>query len=118
MITLNDLHFSIEIWDDPGDYPSGAGSGPLPSYNYPVVEGVAWFNTEPTENELDNLVPEAFSCKFDVIFHRSEMAEYPSIWEAVPIPETLVLQNTVSSVPSPAQLQQQDQQPMPHASPE
>lgn len=24
----------IERWDDPGDYPSGAGSGPLASYNY------------------------------------------------------------------------------------
>lgn len=23
-----------ETWSDPGDYPSGAGSGPLPSYNY------------------------------------------------------------------------------------
>lgn len=24
----------IETWDDPGDYPSNAGAGPLPSYNY------------------------------------------------------------------------------------
>ena len=24
----------VETWDDPGDYPSGAGSGPLPSYQY------------------------------------------------------------------------------------
>jgi hypothetical protein len=24
----------IEEWDDPGDYPSSAGSGPLPSYKY------------------------------------------------------------------------------------
>ena len=24
----------IDSWDDPGDYPSGAGSGPLPSYDY------------------------------------------------------------------------------------
>jgi len=24
----------IETWDDPGDYPSGAGGGPLPSYKY------------------------------------------------------------------------------------
>lgn len=23
-----------ERWDDPGDYPSGAGGGPLPSYDY------------------------------------------------------------------------------------
>lgn len=24
----------IETWDDPGDYPSGAGGGPLPSEKY------------------------------------------------------------------------------------
>lgn len=24
----------IETWDDPGDYPSGAGGGPLPSHKY------------------------------------------------------------------------------------
>lgn len=28
------LTCEIETWDDPGDYPSGAGSGPLPSYQY------------------------------------------------------------------------------------
>ena len=25
-------------WDDPGDYPSGAGGGPFASFEYPVVE--------------------------------------------------------------------------------
>jgi hypothetical protein len=34
MKTLNTLALEIERWDDPGDYPSGAGAGPLPSYNY------------------------------------------------------------------------------------
>ena len=35
------LELLLETWDDPGDYPSGAGSGPLPSYNYIAgVEGV------------------------------------------------------------------------------
>ena len=30
----------IERWDDPGDYPSGAGSGPLPSHDYVAeIEG-------------------------------------------------------------------------------
>jgi len=30
----NTLETLIEWWDDPGDYPSGAGAGPLPSYQY------------------------------------------------------------------------------------
>ena len=30
----NTLALEIDTWDDPGDYPSGAGAGPLPSYNY------------------------------------------------------------------------------------
>jgi len=33
-VLRNTLEVEIETWDDPGDYPSGAGSGPLPSYNY------------------------------------------------------------------------------------
>src|SRR6516162_10687083 len=35
----NTLSLEIEHWDDPGDYPSGAGGGPLPSYDY--VAGVS-----------------------------------------------------------------------------
>ena len=35
----NTLALEIETWDDPGDYPSGAGAGPLPSYDY--VAGVS-----------------------------------------------------------------------------
>ena len=27
------LNVVVERWDDPGDYPSNAGSGPLPSYD-------------------------------------------------------------------------------------
>lgn len=34
------LKIELDTWDDPGDYPSGAGSGPLPSYNFVAgVEG-------------------------------------------------------------------------------
>jgi hypothetical protein len=33
-ILSNTLKPVIERWSDPGDYPSGAGSGPLPSYDY------------------------------------------------------------------------------------
>jgi hypothetical protein len=35
----NTLQFTQEHWDDPGDYPSGAGGYPLPSYVDVVVEG-------------------------------------------------------------------------------
>ena len=35
MKIVNDtLEVLVETWDDPGYYPSGAGSGPLPSYDY------------------------------------------------------------------------------------
>jgi hypothetical protein len=35
----DELKLELDIWDDPGDYPSGAGSGPLPSYTF--VAGVS-----------------------------------------------------------------------------
>lgn len=37
--TKETLKFEFDTWDDPGDYPSGAGGGPLPSYSF--VAGVA-----------------------------------------------------------------------------
>ncbi len=33
-IVSNTLEPEFETWDDPGVYPSGAGSGPLASYKY------------------------------------------------------------------------------------
>ena len=33
-VLTNTLNLEIERWDDPGDYPSGAGSGPLPSHDF------------------------------------------------------------------------------------
>ena len=33
-VIQNTLKPEIERWDDPGDYPSGAGGGPLPSHNF------------------------------------------------------------------------------------
>ena len=36
----NTLNLAIERWNDPGDYPSGAGGGPLASYDFVAgVEG-------------------------------------------------------------------------------
>ena len=41
MKTIEDgLKLELDTWDDPGDYPSNAGSGPLPSYTFVAgVEG-------------------------------------------------------------------------------
>lgn len=41
MKTIEDsLKLELDTWDDPGDYPSGAGSGPLPSYTFVAgIEG-------------------------------------------------------------------------------
>ena len=33
-IVKDTLEVLVETWDDPGDYPSNAGAGPLPSYKY------------------------------------------------------------------------------------
>jgi hypothetical protein len=39
-VISDNLKCNLERWDDPGDYPSGAGSGPLASYDYVCdVEG-------------------------------------------------------------------------------
>jgi hypothetical protein len=49
---LNTLKPILERWDDPGDYPSNAGSGPLPSYDYvEYIDGqiVVEFATEDLE---------------------------------------------------------------------
>lgn len=47
----NTMAVLVETWEDPGDYPSGAGAGPLPSYDYFAgIEGEA--KLEMTEEEL------------------------------------------------------------------
>lgn len=53
-IIENTLEPQMERWEDPGDYPSAAGSFPLPSYDY--VEGIAGhvkFELEPGEEDTD-----------------------------------------------------------------
>ena len=37
-----DVDFYVETWDDPGDYPSNAGSGPLPSCQYVTYDSVGF----------------------------------------------------------------------------
>lgn len=50
----NTLSLLVERWDDPGDYPSGAGSGPLASYDYIAgLEGEILF--ELTDDEFVQL---------------------------------------------------------------
>lgn len=40
-VIQNTLKPEIERWDDPGDYPSGAGGGPLPSHNFVAgIDGI------------------------------------------------------------------------------
>jgi len=60
MKTLSDtLEAVIETWDDPGDYPSGAGSGPLPSYQYvEAVEGEVVVELEKDDLEALDLDPD------------------------------------------------------------
>lgn len=44
----------MDRWEDPGDYPSGAGSGPLPSYDY-IAELSGDVRIELTEAEAVEL---------------------------------------------------------------
>ena len=46
------LALAIDRWDDPGDYPSGAGSGALPSYDYVAgIDGSVTVELEPSDLE-------------------------------------------------------------------
>ena len=53
-IISNDLYCQTEQWDDPGDYPNGLASGPLPSYRYCEFGGEFIFEAE-TEDEVKEL---------------------------------------------------------------
>jgi hypothetical protein len=54
-IISNDLYCQIERWDDPGDYPNGLASGPLPSQHYGEFGGDLILEAENDEDmkELD-----------------------------------------------------------------
>lgn len=56
-VLYNTLSFEVETWDDPGDYPSNAGAGPLPSYKYAVCDGEVRVYGD---FDLDSLVPSGF----------------------------------------------------------
>jgi hypothetical protein len=51
-VERNTLTVCWECWDDPGDYPSNAGSGPLSSYEYPAgLDGEIVLTLDPAEVE-------------------------------------------------------------------
>ena len=53
-ILKDTLQTSIETWEDPGDYPSAAGSYPLPSYDY-IEEVCGEVQVELNDEELQVL---------------------------------------------------------------
>lgn len=52
MRTHSDFKVIWDRWDDPGDYPSGAGGGPLPSYWYPDEVRGAFVMERERDDEL------------------------------------------------------------------
>ncbi len=51
-ITTDTIEPLVETWDDPGDYPSNAGGGPLPSYDYLAgLEGELIIELTATERQ-------------------------------------------------------------------
>ena len=56
-----DFEYRTETWDDPGDYPSRAGGGPLPSYDYDVVD--SW-DIYIDKNDLEHVFIDADYSEF------------------------------------------------------
>jgi hypothetical protein len=55
-IIENTLETEIETWDDPGDYPSGAGGGTLASYDYvAAINGRLVLQLDADEN-IDDVI--------------------------------------------------------------
>lgn len=53
-IIKNDFSLEFDTWDDPGDYPNGVASGPLPSYDYVCeVNGEILMEIEPEDVECE-----------------------------------------------------------------
>ena len=50
-IITNSLHEELESWSDPGDYPSNAGGGPLPSRLF-VADVQGFVSVYVTKDEL------------------------------------------------------------------
>ena len=52
-IIENTLMCEYETWDDPGDYPSGAGGGPFPSYDF-VGSITGYLTIQFSEQDITN----------------------------------------------------------------
>lgn len=54
-ILENTLSVELDIWEDPGDYPSNAGQFPLPSsYQLEDITGHLIIQIEPSDREMDD----------------------------------------------------------------
>jgi hypothetical protein len=71
-VISNDLDANYAVWDDPGDYPCGAGGSPLDSYAYvEEVEGTVVLALKPEEDEF----------WFECLHYAAEVSEYASFEE-------------------------------------
>jgi hypothetical protein len=71
-VISNTLKPVVERWDDPGDYPSGAGSGPLPSHDYVAyIDGqiVVEFVGDDLDVEADETIEDWLSDNAGEIDH-------------------------------------------------
>lgn len=58
-VVNNTVEYDIGWWDDPGDYPCGAGGSPLPGYAYlDGVSGTVVFRATFEEGDLSFLISE------------------------------------------------------------
>lgn len=93
-VLSNTLKPLIERWEDPGDYPSAAGSCPMPSYDYFAgCEGTLVLELTPEEvlkyTEDEEKFLKSLSCRLD--------AELPSgvkkpVWSSQLAENRLTLQ--------------------------
>lgn len=82
----------IERWDDPGDYPSSAGSGPLASYDYVAeVEGEIVLEMESNDfieglGAIEYDLPHGIKVtQWDVSIHEGSVALTVSEFSANPV---------------------------------
>jgi len=74
LILVNTLELVIDTWDDPGDYPNGLASGPLPSYSYVAgVDGVLGVELQPSD--IKELQTEDLASILDFILENMDLAD-------------------------------------------
>lgn len=92
-IISNTLEFVKETWDDPGDYPSAAGSGPLPSCQYyESCNGEVVIQFSADELNEDGTVPfdETISELIGDIEIPAEIHSIKWQWECESLPSPLI----------------------------